>query len=170
MSYNGRTDVNGTGNTSHHTRCPHGTCMEPDKSSSLLAHLFPSEDSHTTILNVRQVLSRDIERRWLEIYAVQRRGRKCYKHLELLSTSPITLAKLFPLWKTFRNVFQSKSPRPLNLGHDLLIKKYFRSVVLYWGQFCTTPIPPPPWEHLAMSGDILGCNSLGVRILLVSSG
>lgn len=44
--------------------------MEFDKGSGLLAHLLPSEDSHTTILNVRQVLSRDIERGWLEIYAV----------------------------------------------------------------------------------------------------
>lgn len=53
-----------------------------DKGRSLQAHLFSSENSHTTILNVRQVLSRDIERRWLEIYAVWKRG-KCYKHLEL---------------------------------------------------------------------------------------
>lgn len=47
-----------------------GTYAELDEGSSLLAHLLPSEDSHTTILNVRQVLSRDIEGRWLEIYAV----------------------------------------------------------------------------------------------------
>lgn len=49
--------------------------MELDRGSSMLAHLLPSEDSHATILNVRQVLSRDIERRWLEINAVQR-GRE----------------------------------------------------------------------------------------------
>lgn len=50
-----------------------GTHVEPDKGSGPLAHLLPSEDSHATILNVRQVLSRDIERRWLEIYAGQRK-------------------------------------------------------------------------------------------------
>lgn len=72
-----------------------GTYMEPDNGNSPLAHLLPSEDSHTTILNVRQVLSRDVKRRWLEIYTVQRKGR-CYKHLELLSTSPTNLIKLFP--------------------------------------------------------------------------
>lgn len=55
-----------------------GIYMEPDKGSSILAHLLPGEDSYTTILNVRQVLSRNIERRWLEIDAAQRRGRKCY--------------------------------------------------------------------------------------------
>lgn len=73
-----------------------GIYVEPDNGSSPLAHLLTSEDSHTTILNVRQVLSRDIERRWLEIYAVQRKGRRCYKHLELLSIAPTNLIKLFP--------------------------------------------------------------------------
>lgn len=72
-----------------------GAHMELDKGHGLLAHLLPSEDSHTTILNMRQILSRDIERRWLEIYAVQRRRRKYHKHLELPSTSPIALVKLF---------------------------------------------------------------------------
>lgn len=100
INHNGRTGVNGTGNTNHHAHCPHGHIWEAWQRTRPLAHLLPSEDSNTTILNVRQVLSRDIERRGLEIYAVQRRGRKCYKHLELLSTSPINLVKLSPSWKT----------------------------------------------------------------------
>lgn len=60
-----------------------GNCSELQRESSLRAHLLPGEDSHTTILNMRQVLSRDIERRWLEIDAVWERGEN-YKHLELL--------------------------------------------------------------------------------------
>lgn len=131
-----------------------GTYVQPDKGSGLLAHLLPSEDGHTTILNVRQVLSRDIERRWLEIYAVWSREGEYYKHVELLSASPIALIKLFPLSETVRDVFQSKSPSLLNRGHDLLTYRHPDQEFSTWGNFA-------PRGCLPVSRDNLGCNNLG---------
>lgn len=65
---------------------------------------------------MRQVLSRDVKRRWLEIYAVERKDRNGCKYMEWLSISPQRFRKkLVPPRKAFRNIFSSRCPRVLNL-------------------------------------------------------
>lgn len=89
---------------------------------------------------MRQVLSRDVKRRWLEIYAVERKDRNGFKYMEWLSTSPRGSEKIGPTTESFQEYFLKSVPKGTKSGS---------------------------WEP---SGYILGSNSFAGGMVLASRG
>lgn len=103
INYNGSANVNGIGNTSHHTHCPYGHirgAWQRKQPTSSPSSPWGQPHRHSQCEAGHEQRHR---KKVAGSICCTEKKEKCYTHMELPSTSPINLVKLFPSWNTFKH-------------------------------------------------------------------